>query len=204
MKLFQYILAVAVFASCNGGSKPNATDTTHHKTDSNSQVPAKDSEMTEMPDSNKKSEVDSGKAKDDNNTPMAGGKFSGGNASDIKLKVNILSLNSDSAVLPKLLQLDVVSFNYKNEYACILGLPSVTQFGYIAQNLETQFPNLVQNVHQPASAKGQSDLEKQGFDYKTVNYMQMIPVLTQALKEQQAQIELLKAEISILKGKQLD
>lgn len=199
MKPFQLLLTITALAACNTTTTP-PNDTTQQKKDTTSKAP----DMTQMPDTSKKAGADTSNLKNSTNTKMGGGKFSGGNASDRKLKNNIIALSTEGSVIPKLLQLDVVSFTYKNEYAGILGLPAGTHYGYIAQNLETQFPNLVQNLHQNANPQGNSSLEKQGFDYKTVNYMQMIPVLTQALKEQQAQIELLKAEIELLKGKRVD
>ena len=56
--------------------------------------------------------------------------------------------------------------------------------GFIAQDVEQVVPQLV---------KGEEG-------EKTVNYGQMVALLTEAIKEQQAQIESLKAEIAEMKS----
>jgi hypothetical protein len=59
-------------------------------------------------------------------------------------------------------------------------------FGFIAQELEEVLPEVVHT---------------RGDGYKTVMYEKVVPVLVQAMKEQQTMIEALKAEIELLKNK---
>jgi hypothetical protein len=61
-----------------------------------------------------------------------------------------------------------------------------SDFGFIAQELEEILPEAVHT---------------RGDGYKTVSYEKVVPVLVQAMKEQQAMIEYLKAEIELLKNK---
>ncbi len=61
------------------------------------------------------------------------------------------------------------------------------QLGFIAQQVEKVFPQMV------------SDDESSGL--KTVGYMALIPVLVEAVKEQQRQIDAQREEIEILKGR---
>jgi hypothetical protein len=91
--------------------------------------------------------------------------------SDINLKENIKIIESP---IEKILKIDGVSFNWKSN-----GNPSI---GVIAQNVEEVFPELVN-----------------GNDPKTVNYNGLVGVLIEALKDQQKQINELKAEIQNLK-----
>ena len=63
-----------------------------------------------------------------------------------------------------------------------------TRFGFIAQELEEVFPEVVKT-------------EDNG--YKSVNYDGMIPVLLEAIKEQQKGIEQIKAENNQLKAEMI-
>jgi hypothetical protein len=66
----------------------------------------------------------------------------------------------------------------------------------VAQELENVIPLLVQNATHPAASNTDKDIE-----FKSVNYIGMIPILTKALQEKQAEIESLKSEIQLLKNK---
>ncbi|KAF0194991.1 MAG: hypothetical protein FD166_3231 [Bacteroidetes bacterium] len=97
--------------------------------------------------------------------------------SDEKLKDNIQPMKNS---LDKIMQLDVMTYNYKTSGFPELNLPSDRQNGFTAQNLESVFPELVKL--NPAK-------KEQPVDFKAVNYTGLIPVLTKAVQEQQAMIE---------------
>ena len=84
-------------------------------------------------------------------------------ASDIRLKSNIMTLG---ATMSKLLQIDGKSYTFKNS-----GKKSV---GVLAQEIQEQFPDLV--------------VERQD-GMLTVNYQGLIPVLINAIKEQNLELE---------------
>lgn len=88
--------------------------------------------------------------------------------SDVTLKTNIHPLNS---TLDKVVQLNGYSYNWKE------ATNKGTQIGFIAQDIEQQFPELVTTLEN---------------GYKSVNYLGMTAVLLQAIKEQQAEIDALK------------
>ena len=93
--------------------------------------------------------------------------------SDVRLKSNIISLGS---TLSKLLLIDGKSYTMKaNE--------SIAKIGLLAQEVQQAFPELVK-------VAGDQD------GTMSVNYQGMIPVLINAIKEQQKQIEELKAMIN--------
>ncbi len=83
-----------------------------------------------------------------------------GCTSDERLKTNIVDLPNDA--LLKLTNVRTVSYNWLNNPS------TVTNIGFLAQNLEPIFPELV-----ATNDRGQ----------KSVYYSQMIPVLVQAIKE---------------------
>ena len=89
-------------------------------------------------------------------------------SSDVKLKLEIETLDN---TLDKLLSLRGVSFKWKNSEQ------KSHQIGVIAQEIEKVFPEIVEMG--PDNMKG-------------VNYSGLIPILIEAIKEQQQQIEELK------------
>jgi hypothetical protein len=97
--------------------------------------------------------------------------------SDARLKDNVQPL--DSGIM-QLLKLKPVSFTWKsgsNEPA------GKSDIGFIAQDLEKVFPNLVTT-------------DENG--YKGIDYVKLVPVLVKAVQDQQAEIDQLKAQVAAL------
>jgi hypothetical protein len=109
-------------------------------------------------------------------------------ASDQKLKENIKPIDE---TLDKILLLKPSSFNFKNEYKR-MNLPQGEQTGFIAQDMEKVFPQLVKTVYDKQQDSGKI------FEYKAVNYIGLIPLLTKAIQDQQEEIDQLKEQISQL------
>jgi hypothetical protein len=93
--------------------------------------------------------------------------------SDEKLKENIQPLEN---TLDKVMLLDVKTYFFKQEFP-EMNLPDSRQYGFTAQNIEEVFPELIKL--NPAKGKEQS------IEFKAVNYIGLIPVLTEAMQEQQ-------------------
>jgi hypothetical protein len=106
--------------------------------------------------------------------------------SDEKLKENIQPLKNS---LDKIMQLDVMTYYFKTSEFPELNLPSDRQNGFTAQNLESVFPELVKL--NPAK-------KEQPVDFIAVNYIGLIPVLTEAIQEQQALIEKMQKKMDEL------
>jgi hypothetical protein len=129
--------------------------------------------------------------------PSQAGYFSGNvtvtgtfsNPSDERLKENI---NPLSNVTDKIMQVSVNTYNFKKEFSS-LNLPQTKQYGFLAQNLQKIFPELVQTVVD--KSKGENNF----FEYKTVNYLGMIPILTKALQEEHTQRIQTEQELQDLK-----
>ena len=118
-------------------------------------------------------------------------------ASDKKFKRNIKSL-SQSTVATKLMALNPSTYEYKNSES--LRFSEGMQYGFLAQEVETVFPELVKDVVQPVydgvDEQGNPKiLEGQSLEFKSINYIGLIPVLTKAFQEQQAAIETYKADL---------
>ena len=126
----------------------------------------------------------------------AGNIFTTGtySSSDAKLKKDVQSFES---AMDKINRLQPRTYSFKTEEYKFMGLPSEKQYGFIAQELEKVFPELVRTVTQPID----SDAKKGDFQFKAINYVELIPVLTQALQEQNKIIEQLKADNEAMKQK---
>lgn len=107
-------------------------------------------------------------------------------ASDRRMKENIRQLSSG---LSTVLALNPVSYKYKNDqFESLSGRPN-RQLGFIAQEVEEIMPNLV-------STSSDTDINGHAIDAKALNYVQLIPVLTKAIQEQQAIIDTQAAQLS--------
>jgi hypothetical protein len=111
--------------------------------------------------------------------------------SDEKLKENIQPMQN---ALDKVMKLEVKSYNFKSSEFPEMNLPTDQQYGFIAHNMESTFPELVKV--NPAK-------KEQPTEFKAINYTGLIPVLTEAIQEQQKQIGARDAEIDALQ-KQID
>lgn len=139
--------------------------------------------------------------------------------SDRKFKKEIKPLSS---ALEKINLLTPVSYYYENMNSNI-NLPSRLQYGFIAQELETVFPELVvnQTIDAPpvyptedvksgikeiddnlksstAANTTQNNTNGQKEEFKGINYTGLISILTEGIKEQQEQIKLLFDKIKDL------
>lgn len=116
--------------------------------------------------------------------------------SDARYKKDIVSLEN---MLGKIMLIDGVSYNWRTEDFPDLNFPAGLQVGVIAQNVEQVFPELVFT-----GADG----------FKSVSYEKFVPVLIEAIKEQQqliatqqhensemrSEIQSIKAELEALKA----
>lgn len=131
----------------------------------------------------------------------AGGLSPWLNVSDGRLKKNVVQINN---ALDKVMQLRGVEYNFNSQSYPELKLSDKElKLGFVAQEVEKVFPQLVVEKGIPYNpGEMNADLSAKGGSYtlKTVAYSDLIPVLVEAIKEQQKQIEDLKHEITKLKN----
>lgn len=121
-------------------------------------------------------------------------------ASDQKFKEDVKSINS---VMKNLMRVKPRSYNViGGEQTKSFGLQSRSQYGFVAQELEQIFPELVVEVVHPGNADpGSMEIAKEGVQtYKGVKYIEMIPILLKGMQEQQEEIEMLQQRIQKLEG----
>ncbi|MCF8278032.1 MAG: tail fiber domain-containing protein [Flavobacteriales bacterium] len=100
--------------------------------------------------------------------------------SDARYKKNIEKLNG---ALSKVMRIEGVTYNWRQDEFPERAFGPRTEIGFIAQELEKIYPELVNT-----NTDG----------YKSVQYSHMVPVLLEAMKEQQQLIETLMANVSTL------
>ncbi|MBO9611833.1 MAG: tail fiber domain-containing protein [Dyadobacter sp.] len=98
--------------------------------------------------------------------------------SDRRLKKDIVNMKQG---VEQLMKLRPVTYRMKDDAA------GATRFGFIAQELEEVMPEV---VNKPKTEK----------QFYSVNYAELVPVLTKAIQEQQSEIDKLKAENAALRS----
>ena len=118
-------------------------------------------------------------------------------SSDERLKENVQNIPN---ALDKVLSLNGVTFDWKQEAFDAGFNPSIKEgdAGVLAQQVQSVLPQAVRYAPFDRNHEGESI---SGKDYLTIQYEKLAPLFIEAIKEQQAQIELLKAELAELKNK---
>ena len=118
-------------------------------------------------------------------------------SSDERLKENVVNIPN---ALDKVLSLNGVTFDWKQEAFDAGFNPLIKEgdAGVLAQQVQSVLPQAVRYAPFDRNHEGESI---SGKDYLTVQYEKLAPLFIEAIKEQQAQIELLKAELAELKNK---
>jgi hypothetical protein len=137
-------------------------------------------------------------------TAIGSGIWTGGNItatgditayySDMRLKTKISNIDN---ALDKVMKLN--GFYYvNNDVAKEYGYTSdKVQIGVSAQEIEAVLPEIVTLAPFDATgADAENPLSKSGEHYKTVKYDKIVPLLIEAIKEQQTQIDELKAKLA--------
>jgi hypothetical protein len=133
--------------------------------------------------------------------------------SDERKKQDVTKLSGAMALVE---QMNGYTYTFKDD--ANMNLPEGKQYGFLAQELEQVLPDLVadgNNPLQPADKSNEAmpkplkkgdkpNFEKQddlgSESFKAVNYIGVIPILVEAMKEQQAQLEAQRQEIQALRN----
>ncbi|MEM6685866.1 MAG: tail fiber domain-containing protein [Bacteroidota bacterium] len=108
-------------------------------------------------------------------------------SSDKKLKEEI---KNEENILEKVEQLNAVTYKFKENDQ--LNLPEGLQHGFIAQNIEEVFPELVTTIQKPIIGEDNKLLGQ--YEYKAVNYIGLISVLTSSIQELNEKVRVLENE----------
>lgn len=124
------------------------------------------------------------------------------NPSDAKLKKNVKNYENALEIIG---QLETKSYEYRTDKYSQMYLDSRPQVGFIAQEVEKVLPNLVSEQHLPETTEegenGREVVIAPAIDYKAINYVGLIPVLTQGIKELSAEVEAKDTQIEELNAR---
>jgi len=117
------------------------------------------------------------------------------NVSDEQLKKNVRKFEN---AIDKIQKLRPATYEFRsdNEKFDFLNLPGEIQFGFIAQELEMVFPNLVKAIE-----RTKEDGEQHEVDLKAVNYTALVPVLVAGMQEQQIEMDALRKQNEALEDR---
>ena len=116
------------------------------------------------------------------------------NGSDFKLKENIKSV---TGALDKIKLLKPSTYTFKRKEFPGMSLPEGQQLGLIAQDLEKIYPELISEIAERPTKNGKGETVMNP-NFKSVNYIGLIPVLIAGIQEQQKQLEEQKQQIADL------
>lgn len=116
--------------------------------------------------------------------------------SDKRLKSNIAP---EENAIEQIMRLKTYTYDFNNEEFDYMTLPEVRQHGFISQELEEVFPEMVTKVVHPIIDPTDPSLND-SYEFKGVNYEQMVPVLTTAIQEQQKLIQDLTERLAELEN----
>lgn len=114
------------------------------------------------------------------------------NLSDAQVKTNIAPFNA----LAKIKTLKPVMYNFTNANVPQLSFTPNTDYGFIAQQLQTVYPELVDTVNIPAKLDSAGNVVNSAKTLKTVNYKAMSALLARSIQEQQFKIDSLLTQSS--------
>ncbi|MCB0649675.1 MAG: tail fiber domain-containing protein [Saprospiraceae bacterium] len=118
--------------------------------------------------------------------------------SDAKLKKEVQVL---TGALEKVLQLQPKTYFFKTDEYDHMNLATGPQMGFIAQEVQEIFPEVVKEnvVYFPGEDAEKHEMIKT--EYIGINYLSFVPILTKAIQEQQEEIESLRNENEALKAR---
>lgn len=109
-------------------------------------------------------------------------------SSDFRYKENITPINN---AISKILKLNCVTYNLKSNFSLSAQGKELPTF-----NLNTMKGKQIGLIAQEVEAVVPEAVITDSFGYKAVNYAQLVALLTEGIKEQQSQIEMLSAKLN--------
>lgn len=106
--------------------------------------------------------------------------------SDQKFKENIMPVEH---VLDRIKRMEPMSYNFRKGEFPQINFASGTRYGFISQDLEKLFPDVITADRFPAKYDDQGKKIFDAVQYKGIAYLEIIPILTAGIKEQQEIIE---------------
>lgn len=116
--------------------------------------------------------------------------------SDRKFKTGIQPISSASEIIAKL---NPTTYTFIDGKPLGMNFSAGKQYGFISQEVEEVLPALIEEVHKPAMVNKDGSEQIPAVDYKAVNYLGFIALLTKAMQEQQDEIQNQKDQLVLLR-----
>lgn len=107
--------------------------------------------------------------------------------SDMKFKRNIKSVTNAMDIISAL-SATTYNFASRDEFPS-MRFPEGLQYGFIAQQVEKVIPEIIEERVSPDLLNADGSIKAKGVDFKGINYIALIPVLTSGIQEQQVVID---------------
>jgi hypothetical protein len=115
-------------------------------------------------------------------------------SSDARLKTEV---REQTNALDKIMQLRPAQYRYRQDTP--YSLPDGIHHGFLAQEMEKVFPELVSDITMPLDPDPQKMHSSETTQYKAINYIEIIAILTGAMQELNRELDTQKAEIAELR-----
>lgn len=116
--------------------------------------------------------------------------------SDANFKTNF---SDEVPGIDLLSQLNVKSYEFRHEEYPDMQLPTGTQYGLIAQEVQELLPNQVREASKPDLIDEQTgEVISEGTEHLVMDYISLIPILIKSVQEQQALIQAQQQQIEAL------
>jgi hypothetical protein len=109
-------------------------------------------------------------------------------------------IKAEENIMDKLMQLQPMTYEFKQKDYNNLALDNGLQHGIMAQNLEKVFPEMVVDVNPPTPVDAKTGKAYNPLQLKGIKPLQLIAVLVKAIQEQQAMIETQNKKIEALQN----
>ena len=113
--------------------------------------------------------------------------------SDFNLKQNIDTITNALGIIKKL---KPKTFEYKQSSFPSMNLPSGKQYGFIAQDVQTILPELVNNNVHPAKLDSAGNILVPSVNFLSLEYQQLIGIMVKAMQQQQSKIDSLTTKLN--------
>ncbi|MFO7789842.1 MAG: tail fiber domain-containing protein, partial [Bacteroidales bacterium] len=124
--------------------------------------------------------------------PYTGSNFAGYFAGNVHVTGNATtgsdemfkdSVNDILGALNTIRNLQPRSFKFKTDEYDYMNLPGGTNFGLIAQEVDSLLPEIVKEIHHPAQYDSLGNEISPGLDFKGITYNDLIPITISAVQE---------------------
>jgi hypothetical protein len=116
--------------------------------------------------------------------------------SDARFKKDVVGIQNAMEMLKKFRP---TQYHHKSKNSWGMNFDDRLSYGFIAQEVEKDFPELVKEQRKPLTKDEKGNILTEEITFKAVNYTALVPMLVKGVQEQQAEIESQSSALNTLK-----